>query len=115
VIISSRAEGALTVIELDGAFARDPCSRPSLHEIVKATLENGGKKIVVNLERAEFIDNFALGQILASDGSAKRSGGTFKLSGPSARWRDVLALTEINKVIEIFPTLAAALESFAKS
>jgi anti-anti-sigma factor len=82
---------------------------------VKATLEKGGKKIVVNLARAEYAGNFGLGEILASCVSAKNSGGTFKLSGPSAKWQDVLAITGMNKVIEVFPAVDAALESFAKS
>jgi anti-sigma B factor antagonist len=115
VIISSRVEGDVTVIELDGDFSRDSCPRPNLHEVVKATLEKGGKKIVVNLARAEYAGNFGLGEILASCVSAKNSGGTFKLSGPSAKWQDVLAITGMNKVIEVFPAVDAALESFAKS
>jgi anti-sigma B factor antagonist len=115
VTISSRVEGDVIVIELDGEFSREGCPRPTLHEVVKAALENGGRKIVVNLERAEYVSDFALGEILASYVSAKNSSGTLKLSGPSARWQEVLALTNFNKVIEIFPAVDAALKSFAKS
>lgn len=112
--ISSRIEGDVTVIDLDGEFSREGCPKPTLHEVVKATLENGAKKIVVNLERAELVDDFAIGEIVASYVSAKNLSSTLKLSGPSARWQNYLVVSGLKKIIEVFPTVDAALENFAK-
>ena len=64
--ISSTFEGDVTVIKLDGEFSREGCPRPTLHEVAKATLENGTRKILVNLETAEYAGNFGLGEIVAS-------------------------------------------------
>jgi anti-anti-sigma factor len=112
--IKSRTVGDVLVIELEGEFSRDGCPRPNLHEVVKAKLETGEKKILINLEKAEFEDDFAIGQILASYISAKKSGGALKLSGLSAKWQNIMKITTCDRVIEIFPSEKSALEGFAK-
>lgn len=112
--IKSRSVGDVSIIELNGDFSRALCPRPNLHEVVKAKLEIGERKILLNLEKAEFVDDFAIGQILASYISAKNVGGTLKLSVLTAKWQEIMVQTRCDSVIEIFPSEKAAIESFAK-
>jgi anti-anti-sigma factor len=113
MVITSRTVGDVIIFDLDGEFSRDGCPRPNLHELVKAKLGAGEKKILINLEKAEFEDDFAIGQILASLVSTKQISGTLKLSVLSARWQDIMIKTGCNRVIDIYPSEEAALESFA--
>jgi anti-anti-sigma factor len=112
--IKSRSVGDVVVIDLDGEFSREGCPRPNLHELVKVKLEAGEKRILINLEKAEFAADFALGQILESYVSTKNLRGTLKLSGLSPKWREVVTLTGLTKVLDIYPSEEVALESFAK-
>jgi len=114
MVITSRTSRDVVIIDLDGEFSREGCPRPNLHEHVKVKLETGEKKILINLEKSEFVDDFAIGQILESYISTKKFGGILKLSVLSARWQDIMIKTTCNRVIDIYPSVEAALESFAK-
>jgi anti-sigma B factor antagonist len=74
-------------------------------------LEEGGRRLVVDLSSVNFIDSSGLGALLSGYKNASQRGGTLILSGPRPRVRAMFDLTRLNRVFEIYPRLQEALAS----
>jgi anti-sigma B factor antagonist len=64
--------------------------------------------IVLDLRGVETIDGAGLGHLLAALHKAKASGGTLHLASPSRRTLNLLQLTNLDSVFEIYPVLEDA-------
>ncbi len=69
-------------------------------------------RIAVNLEDLEYIDSTGLGTLVVGHSSAKQSGGAMKLIHVSKRIADLLILTKLSIVFEIFENERSAIDSF---
>jgi anti-sigma B factor antagonist len=74
-------------------------------------LEEGARRLVVDLSYVNFIDSSGLGALLSGYKNATQRGGSLILSGPQPRVRAMFELTRLNRVFEIFPRLQEALAS----
>lgn len=72
-------------------------------------LEEGGRRLVVDLSIVKFIDSSGLGALLSGYKNATQRGGTLVLSGLQPRVRAMFELTRLNRVFEIYPRLQEAL------
>jgi anti-sigma B factor antagonist len=74
-------------------------------------LEEGARRIVVDLSSVNFIDSSGLGALLSGYKNATQRGGSLILCGPQPRVRAMFDLTRLNRVFEIYPRLEEALAS----
>ncbi|GLI91022.1 STAS domain-containing protein [Methylocystis echinoides] len=74
-------------------------------------LEEGARRLVVDLSSVTFIDSSGLGALLSGYKNATQRGGALILSGPQPRVRAMFELTRLNRVFEIYPRLPEALAS----
>lgn len=82
-------------------------------EAAKAAVERTGK-VVLDLEDLKFLDSTGLGTLARLCVSARRRSGDVKLVAPPPAIREVLAVTMLGRVFEVFPTLDLALAAFAQ-
>lgn len=109
--IKDREAGSATVIELIGeAKARDHYE--ILQKLLRDHLSQGRKRFVINLAECRWIDSAGLGELIKAFGHVMREGGSLKLAAPPEKIRNILSITHVTQVIELFDTEAAALESF---
>ncbi|HEY8161972.1 MAG: STAS domain-containing protein [Methylocystis sp.] len=80
-----------------------------LKERILRTLEEGGRRLVVDLSAVKFIDSSGLGALLSGYKNANQRSGSFILSGLQPRVRSMFELTRLNRVFEIYPGLEEAL------
>ncbi|HET9217614.1 MAG TPA: STAS domain-containing protein [Terriglobia bacterium] len=80
--------------------------------IFQRSLGEGRQKFLVNLEKVSYIDSSGLGELITSHTSLRNRGGAVKLLKPSKRIRDLLQMTKLLHIFEIFDDEAAAVESF---
>lgn len=80
-----------------------------LKERILRTLEEGGRRLVVDLSAVTFIDSSGLGALLSGYKNANQRSGSFVLSGLQPRVRSMFDLTRLNRVFEIYPGLEEAL------
>jgi anti-sigma B factor antagonist len=104
---------------LDGAMIVDCSGRlvfgeesASLRETVKKVLGES-KKVVLNLHEVNYIDSGGLGTLVSIFTTARNSGGTIKLASLSQRVGDLLQLTKLVTIFEIFDDEEAAARSFS--
>jgi anti-sigma B factor antagonist len=109
--IKEREAESTTVIEIIGeAKARDHYEK--LHNLLHDRMSQGRKRFVINLSECRWIDSAGLGELIKTFGHVMREGGSLKLAAAPEKIRNILNITHVTQVIELFETEAAALESF---
>jgi anti-sigma B factor antagonist len=75
-------------------------------------LDRGSSRVVLDLEKVRFIDSAGLGHLVGWKNRALQSGGDVRLLRPRDRVREVLELTALTRVFQIFEDEAEAVASF---
>ncbi len=70
------------------------------------------KQLVLNLSGVSYIDSGGLGTMVGVYSSARASGADIKLTGLGQRLRDVLAITKLATVFEVYDTEQQAIAAF---
>jgi len=86
----------------------------ALREKVKQLLEAGHSQIVMDLGEVTYIDSAGLSTLVSSYTSARKRGGDVKLLRLTARVRDLLQITRLSTVFEVFDTFDEARKSFSR-
>jgi anti-sigma B factor antagonist len=110
-MISDRAIGDITVIDVTGRITIDDGADP-FRDLVRGLLRDGRVKLIINFHHATYIDSTALGEIVRSYTSATRKGGTLKLLSVSPRIHELLVVTKLLTVFDLFDDEAEAIRSF---
>ena len=111
--IAERQVGAVTVIDLSGKLATSEESG-HLKDKVTSVFFQGRTQVLLNLSELTYIDSNGLGEIVACLATARRANGTIKLSNAGKRVQDLLILTKLLAVFDVFDSEAEAIASFAK-
>ena len=108
--MSTRAVEGVLVVDCSGrvVFGEESAS---LRDTVKGLLAQS-PKVVMNLREVSFIDSGGLGTLVALYTSARNSGGAVKLASLSQRVGDLLQITKLLTIFEVFDDEVAAARSF---
>jgi anti-anti-sigma factor len=79
---------------------------------VKAALEAGDRRLLVNFDEVSFMDSAGFGELLASFISTRKSGGQIKVEKMAAKIRLLFNITGLERVFEIFDDEEVAVKSF---
>jgi anti-sigma B factor antagonist len=109
--ITDREAGGVTVVEIEGRIVLGEESN-SFREHIKGLLAAGKKKIVLNLANVSYIDSAGLGSLVATFSSAKAQGATLKLANLGNKFKEVLQVTKLMTVFDVYDNEAAAVQSF---
>ena len=86
-----------------------------LRDEVKAALQGGAKRIVLNLGEVNYIDSSGLGTLVALHTTAHNAGATIKLANLTKRVGDLLQVTKLLTVFEVHASEYEALEAFRQA
>jgi anti-sigma B factor antagonist len=103
--------GEVTVVDAAGRITLGE-GASTLRDSIKSLLAEGKKQIVLNLAEVSYVDSSGVGELVSSFTSASRAGGRLKLLGVTKRIKDLLQITKLYTVFEIFDDEASALASF---
>jgi anti-sigma B factor antagonist len=106
-----REVDGVSVLALDGRIVLGEESN-ALREKVKSLIAEGKKKIVLNMNNVTFIDSAGLGTLVALHHSAKTNGAQLKLCHLGNKFKEVLQITKLLTVFDVYDTEAAAVASF---
>jgi anti-sigma B factor antagonist len=85
-----------------------------LREEVRNAIQDGAKRIVLNLGDVNYIDSGGLGTLVALHTTAHNAGATIKLANLTKRVGDLLQVTKLLTVFDVRDSEHDALESFRK-
>jgi anti-sigma B factor antagonist len=110
---NSEVDG-VSVVELDGRIVLGEESN-SLGEKLKSLIAEGKKKIVLNMADIKYIDSAGLGTLVAAHLSAKTQDASVRLCHLGNKFHDVLQMTRLLTIFDVYDTEAAAVSSFQSS
>ena len=81
---------------------------------VKQLVEAGYTRLILNLEEVDYIDSVGLSTLVSSYASARKQGGNVKLLHLTKRVHDLLQITRLSTVFEIYDSLEEVQQSFGE-
>ena len=84
----------------------------ALREAVTRLVDGGRTKIVLNLAEVPYVDSAGLGEIVRCYTTVSRKGGKLKLINLTKKIQDLLAITKLLTVFEVYESEEEAIRSF---
>jgi anti-sigma B factor antagonist len=109
--IREREREGVTVLDLKGRITAGQ-EASDLREKVAALAAAGGKNIILNMEGVDYIDSTGLGALVMCDTSLRKKGGSVKLLNLNKRNMELLILTKLATVFDLFTDEQDAVNSF---
>jgi len=110
--LSSRQVGDVVVIDVSGRITLGEGSS-NLREGIRELLAKGNRKILLNLGEVSYIDSSGIGELVSAFTSSANQAGQLKLLNLTKRVKDLLQITKLYTVFEVFDEEAKAIRSFA--
>ncbi len=111
--MTNREVNGVSVVALDGRIVLGEESN-ALRERVKALMAEGKKKVVLNMDNITFIDSAGLGTLVAAHHSVKTQGASLRLCHLGSKFQEVLQITKLLTVFDVYNSEAEAVSSFSK-
>ena len=112
--IEERAVGDVIVLDLKGRVTMGEGDE-LLKDKVNSLVNQGHRKIVLNLADVPYVDSAGLGEIVRTYTTVSRQGGSLKLFNLTNRITDLLSITKLLTVFETFESENDAVQSFSAS
>src|SRR5499427_7440075 len=109
--LKERQEGDVTILDLSGKITIGEGS-VQLREAVRRLLDDGRKKILLNLGDVAYVDSSGIGELVSSYTTTNHNGGQLKLLNQTKKIHDLLTITKLLTVFESYDDESAAVSSF---
>jgi anti-sigma B factor antagonist len=106
-----RDAGTVTVVDIGGRITLGEGSA-LLRTTIRDLLAEGRNKIVLNLGDVNYIDSSGIGELVTGFTTVKKSGGDLKLLHLTKKVHDILQLTKLFTVFEVFSDENVVVQSF---
>ena len=112
--IEERIVGDVMILDLKGKITLGEGDE-LLKDKVNSLVNQGQKKMLLNLADVPYIDSAGLGEIVRTYTTVSRQGGSLKLLNLTKRITDLLSITKLLTVFETFDSENDAVRSFSAS
>ena len=110
--IDERPTGAVMILDLKGKLTIGEGDE-LLKDKVNSLIQQGHRKLLLNLEGVPYVDSAGLGEIVRTYTTVSRQGGKLKLLNLTKRIEDLLSITKLLTVFETFESEQEAVQSFS--
>jgi anti-sigma B factor antagonist len=108
---TARDSGSATVIDISGRITLGEGSA-TLREMIRDHLNQGHTKLVLNLGDVSYIDSSGIGELVSGYTTVKNLGGDLKLLNLTKKVHDLLQITKLYTVFDVYNDEHAAIGSF---
>ena len=109
--ISERQVGDVTILDMDGKITIGEGS-VALRTAIRRLLEEGKKKILLNLAKVGYIDSSGIGELVSSYTAINKETGELKLLNLTQKLQDLLTITKLLTVFDVYESEEEALASY---
>lgn len=109
--IESRTVGEVTILDCSGKITLGEGTM-TVRNTVREVLKNGGKKIILNLGDVSYIDSSGIGELVSTYTTVVNQGGKLKLLNLTKKIHELLQITKLLTVFQVFEDENAAIASF---
>lgn len=107
----NRQVDGVTVVDLSGRIVLGEATT-TLREALQNLVSQGQKKILLNLSDVSYIDSSGLGALVSGYTTLTGQSGQLKLLNLTKKVQDLLQITKLLTVFEVFSDEATAVQSF---
>lgn len=106
-----REIGVVTIVDLSGLLRLGESSAV-LRTAIRELIDKQCNKIVLNFRDVTEIDSAGIGELVAAYSTVKNKNGRLKLLNPPQKVCDMLKLTQLLKVLEVYVDEESVVRSF---
>ena len=112
VKLNTRQVGEVTVIDVAGRITLGEGSS-ALRDAIRELVGKDQKKILLSLGEVSYIDSSGIGELVSGFTTVTNHGGVLKLLGLTKRVQDLLQITKLYTVFDIYDSEVSAVRSFS--
>jgi anti-sigma B factor antagonist len=109
--IETRTVGDIKILDCSGKITLGEGTM-AVRNTVRDVLKMGGKKIILNLSDVNYIDSSGIGELVSTYTTVTNQGGQLKLLNLTKKIQELLAITKLLTVFQVFDNEQAAMGSF---
>jgi anti-sigma B factor antagonist len=114
LILKTRKVDNIVVMDLSGKLTiGEPVMQ--LRDALRAQVAEGDSKFIVNLGDVSYVDSSGLGELVSSYTTVRNKGGDVKLLKLTAKIKDLLQMTKLLTVFDVYDDEAKAIASLRGS
>jgi anti-sigma B factor antagonist len=106
-----REAGPVTIVDLSGRIALGEGSA-LLRKTVRELLDSGQSRILLNLGDVNYIDSSGIGELVSGFTAVRNRSGELKLLNLTKKVHDLLQLTKLFTVFDVYSDESTAVGSF---
>ncbi len=110
--IDTRAIGDVHVLDCSGKITLGEGTM-AIRNTVREVLKGGGRKIVLNLAEVNYIDSSGIGELVSTFTTVTNQGGQLKLLNLTKKIQELLAITKLLTVFQVYNNEPEAVKSFS--
>jgi len=111
--ITTREFDRVVVVDVVGKLTTTE-SRTQLRDLIHVFSETGHKKFLLNLARVDYVDSTGMGELVRCFSTVRQKGGEMKLLQVNKKVADLLQMTRLNTIFEIYSEERIALGAFQR-
>jgi len=110
--VSKRQVGDVTILDLKGKITIGT-GDVQLRNAVQDVMNSGAMKVLINMRDVSTIDSSGIGELVSAYTTATNRGAKLKLISLPAKVTDILTITQLITVFDVYDNEAAGVQSFA--
>jgi anti-sigma B factor antagonist len=110
--VSVRQQNDVTILDLKGKITIG-VGDVALRNAVQEAMNGGAKKVLINLQDVSTIDSSGVGELVSAYTTATNRGAVLKLCNLPAKVNDILNITQLITVFDVYDSEAEAVRSFS--
>jgi anti-sigma B factor antagonist len=110
--IKGRETDGITILDISGRITMGEGS-VVLRDRVRDEIAAGRQRIIINLADVSYIDSSGLGELISAFTTAKNRGITLKLLNLTKRIHELMQITKLYTVFDVYDDEDAAINSFS--
>ena len=109
--VTVREREGVAVLDLEGKITIG-VGDVAMREAVHAALDRGSRNLLINMSKVSTIDSSGIGELVAAYTTVSNRGGRLRLFGIPPKVNDILQITQLITVFEVFDNEDEAIASF---
>ncbi len=109
--IAQREKEGVVLLDVKGRLTVGPAA-VALRDYLRELAASGKTNVVLNLAEVDYIDSTGLGNLVVCYTSLRKAGGRMRLLNVNRRNIELLVLTKLTTVFELFDDEQSAVNSF---
>lgn len=109
--VNVRQRDDVNILDLKGRITIGS-GEVALRNAVQDALNSGAKKVLINMKDVSTIDSSGIGELVSAYTTATNRGAKLRLANLPAKVTDILTITQLITVFDVYDSEDAAIQSF---